>query len=157
MSPTSIGAIVPPHNQKQLENREPLWLLKKILILEDDSIVRINLETYLRRSNFDVTATTSLAGARECLARDHFDVLFLDMRLPDGDGTELLKEMQGRPQNPLVVVTTGFGSVESAVDCMKNGAFDYLIKPFTNEQIAFVLRKAEDFNQLIQVNRLLSR
>jgi DNA-binding NtrC family response regulator len=56
----------------------------------------------------------------------------------------------------MVVITTGFGSVESAVDCMRGGAFDYLIKPFSSDQIEVTLRKAEEFGQLLRVNRYLS-
>jgi len=69
----------------------------------------------------------------------------------------LLKEIQARPQKPLVVMMTGFGTVESAVECMKNGSFDYIIKPFSNEQIEVTLRKAEEFTQLLNVNRFLSQ
>jgi DNA-binding NtrC family response regulator len=56
-----------------------------------------------------------------------------------------------------VVISTGFGSVESAVECMKNGAFDYLIKPYSAQQIEVVLKKAEEFTQLVRVNRFLSQ
>ena len=55
-----------------------------------------------------------------------------------------------------MVMMTGFGSVESAVDCMRNGAFDYLIKPFTVDQLEITLRKAEQFTQLVKVNQYLS-
>jgi CheY-like chemotaxis protein len=65
------------------------------------------------------------------LAKDTFDLLFLDVRLPDGEGTDLLRELQTHPEKPLVVMVTGFGSVESAVECMRNGAFDYMLKPFS--------------------------
>ena len=56
------------------------------------------------------------------------------------------------PQKPLVVMVTGFGSVESAVDCMRNGAFDYMLKPFSSDQLEVTLKKAENFNQLLKVN-----
>ncbi len=131
--------------------------IEKIVVLEDDAIVRKNLETYLRRRHYDVAAAETIADAQDYLSRDNFDVVFVDVRLPDGDGTDLLKQIQSRPQKPLVVMMTGFGSVESAVDCMKNGAFDYLIKPFSNEQIEVTLRKAEEFTQLLNVNRYLSQ
>jgi DNA-binding NtrC family response regulator len=131
--------------------------IEKVIVLEDDQIVRNNLENVLRRRRYDVAAVSTIAAAQDYLARDNFDLIFLDVRLPDGDGTDLLKALQTRPQKPLVVVTTGFGSVESAVDCMKNGAFDYLIKPFSNEQIEVTLRKAEEFTQLLKVNRFLSQ
>src|SRR6185312_2611571 len=131
--------------------------IEKVIVLEDDLIVRNNLEQCLRRRRYDVASVATIAAATELLAKDNFDLIFLDMRLPDGDGTDLLKTIQQRPQKPLVVVTTGFGSIESAVECMKNGAFDYVIKPFSNEQIEFTLRKAEEFTQLIRVNRFLSQ
>src|SRR5690348_17855860 len=131
--------------------------IEKVIVLEDDQIVRKNLENCLRRRRYDVASVATIAAAQEFLAKDNFDVIFLDVRLPDGDGTDLLKLIQSRPQRPLAVVTTGFGSVESAVECMKNGAFDYLIKPFSNEQIEVTLRKAEEFTQILKVNQYLSR
>jgi DNA-binding NtrC family response regulator len=135
----------------------PIHSIEKIIVLEDDAIVRNNLESYLRRKHYDVASAGNIAGAQEYLNKDNFDVVFVDVRLPDGDGTDLLKQIQGRPQKPLVVMMTGFGSVESAVDCMKNGAFDYLIKPFSNEQIEVTLRKAAEFTQLVKVNQFLSQ
>src|ERR1035438_3287447 len=131
--------------------------IEKIIVLEDDAIVRNNLESFLRRQRFDVASAPTLAAARDYLNRDNFDLIFMDMRLPDGEGIELLKQLQTRPQRPLAVVMTGFGSVESAVECMKNGAFDYLIKPFSTDQIEFGLRDAQEFNQLLKVNTLLSQ
>ncbi|MEY4916447.1 MAG: hypothetical protein RL616_360 [Verrucomicrobiota bacterium] len=131
--------------------------IEKVIVLEDDAIVRNNLENFLRRQHLDVASAPTLAVARDFLSRDNFDLIFMDMRLPDGESIELLKELQTRAQRPLAVVMTGFGSVESAVDCMKSGAFDYLIKPFSTEQIAVTLRKADEFSQLIKVNQYLSQ
>jgi DNA-binding NtrC family response regulator len=131
--------------------------IEKIIVLEDDAIVRNNLESLLRRQGFDVVSAPTLASAYDCLNRDNIDLIFMDMRLPDGEGIDLLKHLQTRSQRPLAVVMTGFGSVESAVDCMKNGAFDYIIKPFSADQIEFTLRKAQEFNQLLKVNNLLSK
>jgi DNA-binding NtrC family response regulator len=131
--------------------------IEKIIVLEGDSTFRGNLENYLRRSRYDVAATSTIAVAREFLSKDNFDLIFLELRLPDGDGADFLKEIQARPQKPLAVITTSSGSIESAVNCIKNGAFDYLIKPFSDEQIGVILRKAEEFTQLVKVNRLLSQ
>jgi DNA-binding NtrC family response regulator len=131
--------------------------IEKIIVLEDDLIVRKNLEHQLRQRRYDVASVSTIADAQEYLNKDNFDLVFLDVRLPDGDGTELLKSIQLRPQKPLVVISTGFGSVESAVECMRNGAFDYLIKPYSAEQIEVVLKKAEEFTQLLRVNRFLSQ
>jgi two-component system, NtrC family, response regulator AtoC len=131
--------------------------LEKIIVLEDDPIVRKNLENQLRQRRYDVAATGTIAGAHEYLAKDTFDLIFVDVRLPDGEGTDLLRELQSRPSKPLVVMVTGFGSVESAVECMRNGAFDYMLKPFSNDQLEVTLNKAENFSQLLKVNQYFSR
>jgi DNA-binding NtrC family response regulator len=131
--------------------------IEKVIVLEDDAIVRKNLENCLRRQRYDVACAPTIAAAQAFLDKDNFDLIFVDVRLPDGDGTDLLKALQARPQKPLAVITTGFGSVESAVECMKNGAFDYLIKPFSNEQIDIILRKAQEFTQLLRVNAFLTQ
>ncbi len=131
--------------------------IEKIIVLEDYQIVRKNLENQLRQRRYDVAATGTLAGAHEYLAKDTFDLIFVDVRLPDGEGTELLRELQSRPQKPLVVMVTGFGSVESAVECMRNGAFDYMLKPFSNDQLEVTLKKAENFSQLLKVNQYFSQ
>src|SRR3984957_19409473 len=130
--------------------------IEKIIVLEDDQIVRKNLEQQLRQRRYDVASTGTIAGAHDILAKDNFDLIFVDVRLPDGEGTALLRELQGRPQKPLVVMITGFGSVESAVECMRNGAFDYMLKPFSNDQLEVTLKKAENFNQLLKVNAYFS-
>jgi DNA-binding NtrC family response regulator len=131
--------------------------IEKIIVLEDDLIVRKSLEQQLRRRRFDVAAVDTIAAAQEYLAKDNFDLMFVDVRLPDGEGTDLLRDLQARPQKPLVVMMTGFASVESAVTCMRDGAFDYLIKPFSNDQIDVTLRKAEEFTHLVKVNQFLNR
>ncbi len=119
-------------------------------------IVRKNLEQILRQRHYDVAAASTIAEAQEYLSRDTFDLMFVDLRLPDGEGTDLLRQLQSRPQKPLVVMVTGFGSVESAVSCMRDGAFDYLIKPFSPDQIEFTLKKAANYTQLVKVSRFLN-
>ncbi len=131
--------------------------IEKIIILEGDTVVRSSLENYLRRCRFDVASTPSVPVALEYLGRDNFDIFFMDLSLRNSRGTDLLKEIQMRALKPLVIVTTSMGSIESAVDCIRNGAFDYLIKPFSNEQIEVTLRRAEEFSQLVRVNRYLSQ
>src|SRR5438874_12874236 len=130
--------------------------IEKIIVLEDDIIIRKNLEQQLRQRRYEVASAGTIAAAQELLARDTFDLIFVDVRLPDGEGTDLLRELQSRPQKPLAVIVTGFGSVESAVNCMRDGAFDYLIKPFSFDQLDVTLKKAEDFTQLLKLNRYLS-
>jgi DNA-binding NtrC family response regulator len=131
--------------------------IEKIIVLEDDLIVRKNLEQQLRQRRYDVAAASSIADAQELLGKDNWDLIFVDIRLPDGEGTDLLKQINSRPQKPLVVMITGFASVESAVNCMQAGAFDYIIKPFSSDTIEVTLKKAEEFTRLVKVNQYLSR
>lgn len=130
--------------------------IEKIIVVEDELAVRKNLELQLRQRRYDVASVGTLAAAQELLGKDTWDLIFLDVRLPDGEGTDLLRQLQTRPQRPLVVITTGFGSVQSAVECMRSGAFDYLVKPYSNEQVEVTLGKADEYSQLVRVNRFLS-
>src|SRR5437867_3507772 len=130
--------------------------IEKIIVLEDDLVVRKSLEQQLRYRRYDVASATTIAEAQELLTKDNFDLMIVDVRLPDGDGTELLKQLQVRPSRPLVVMISGFGTVDLAVECMSNGAFTFLTKPFSPEQLAVTLKKAEEHTQLVKVNQYLS-
>src|SRR5690606_24998256 len=118
---------------------------------------RKNLEQQLRQRRYDVGSASTIADAQELLSKDNWDLIFVDIRLPDGEGTDLLKQINARPVKPLVVMITGFGSVESAVHCMQAGAFDYIIKPFSSDTIEVTLKKAEEFTRLVKVSQYLSR
>ncbi|RME69704.1 MAG: sigma-54-dependent Fis family transcriptional regulator, partial [Verrucomicrobia bacterium] len=131
--------------------------LEKILVLEDEPVLRRTLEEHLRRKRYTVAAAETIARAEEFLAADDFDLVFLDVNLPDGDGTQLLERMGRNADGPMFVVVTGNATIESAVACMRAGAFDYVIKPFSLGQIDVLLRKAESFNQLVKVNRFFTR
>jgi DNA-binding NtrC family response regulator len=130
--------------------------IEKIIVLEDDLVVRKNLEQQLRYKRYDVASANTVAAAQELLSKDNFDLMIVDVRLPDGEGTELLKQLQSRPVKPLVVMISGFGTVDLAVECMSNGAFTFLTKPFSPEQLAVTLKKAEEHTQLVKVNQFLS-
>jgi DNA-binding NtrC family response regulator len=130
--------------------------IEKIIVVEDEEFLRKNLAHYLRSRRIDVAAVETIEEAHGYLSRDNFDLMFLDLRLPDGDGTEFLKELNLRPSRPLIIIMSGFGSVESAVECMRCGAFDYLIKPFSNDQIDVALKKADKFTHILKVNQYFS-
>lgn len=100
------------------------------MVLEDDQVQRKNLESLLRYRRYDVASVTTIAAAEEMLAKDNFDLMLVDVQLPDGDGTELRpRRPQTKTSRPLVIIMTAFGSIEAAVDCMRDGAFHYLVSP----------------------------
>ncbi|HVS51300.1 MAG TPA: sigma-54 dependent transcriptional regulator [Opitutaceae bacterium] len=129
---------------------------EKILIVEDDLVVRNLLQSIFTRHKLPVSCADNLAQAQAHLAREPFDLMMLDLRLPDGDGLKFLEQVSALPEHPLVVMVTGYGSIESAVACMRAGAFDYVLKPFSPSQIDVILRKAQTYRQLVKVNNLLS-
>jgi DNA-binding NtrC family response regulator len=129
---------------------------EKILIVEDEPIVRNLLNDIFTRRKCAVVLAETLAQAEAHLSRESFDLVMLDIRLPDGDGQQFLERLSVLPDRPLVVVVTGYGSIESAVACMRAGAFDYVLKPFTPSQVDIILKKGQAYRQLLQVNRLLS-
>ncbi len=131
--------------------------IEKTIVLGGDSKIRNDLENYLRRCRYDVASAPTAAAAREYLGCDNFDVIFMDLALPDGAAMDFLAEIQARPTKPLIVITAAADSVAPAMDCIKQGAFDYLIRPFSDEQVANTLRKAEELVRLVRVNRLLSQ
>ena len=82
--------------------------------------------------------------------------MFCDVNLPDGLGTDLLEEIQRMERPPVVVMITGQGTIESAVQCMKLGAFDYMLKPFSHDEIDIILGKVNKLERLIRVNQGLT-
>ena len=111
----------------------------------------------MRRKRYSVAAAANIKTAEKYLQKEQFDLIFMDLRLPDGDGTSLLNKASKQPDAPMIVMMTGYATVESAVDCIRAGAFEYLIKPFSTNQIDMVIKKDEDYMHLLTVNRFYSQ
>jgi DNA-binding NtrC family response regulator len=131
--------------------------IEKVIVIDDEPIIRRSLELQLRGKRLSVSLCSTIAEAERLIARDSFDLMFVDVRLPDGDGTDLLSRLAPSPERPLIVVMTGYGTIESAVNCIRLGAFDYIIKPFSASQIEVILRKADNFNQAVRISRMLAQ
>lgn len=102
---------------------------QKVLIVDDEPDIRELLEITLGRMKLDTASAKNIADARAILERESFDLCLTDMRLPDGSGLDLIQFIQQRfPQLPVAMITA-FGSLETAVQALKAGAFDYLTKP----------------------------
>ena len=102
--------------------------IEKIIVLEDEAVIRKHLTELLQRKNFLVAQADSVSKAKQLVDKDDFDMIFADVRLPDGHGTEVLEYCQLKATPPLVALMTAYASVESAVECMQGGACDDLIK-----------------------------
>jgi two-component system response regulator PilR (NtrC family) len=102
---------------------------QKALIIDDEPDIRELLEITLGRMKLDTRSARNLKEARECLAREHYDLCLTDMRLPDGCGLELVQFIQQQyPQLPVAMITA-YGNLDTAIGALKAGAFDFLTKP----------------------------
>ena len=110
-----------------------------LLIVEDDVPTLEALATLLRHEGFSVRKATSLAEARRAARRRHPDVVITDLRLPDGEGTELVEELSADGSE--VVVVTGHASVDTAVEALRRGAYDYLTKPVDEKRLKAILTR----------------
>ncbi|MCQ4240133.1 sigma-54-dependent transcriptional regulator [Stutzerimonas stutzeri] len=133
---------------------------QKALIIDDEPDIRELLEITLGRMKLDTRSARNLKEARECLAREHYDLCLTDMRLPDGCGLELVQFIQQQyPQLPVAMITA-YGSLDTAIGALKAGAFDFLTKPVDlgrlRELVNTALRlRTPNPNDLTADNRLL--
>lgn len=109
---------------------------------DDDPVFREELTDLLQEEGHQVVAVPSAAKAEEILDADEYDVLLTDLRMPRKGGMDLLRTVRSRWPRTLVVVVTGYASVDTALEAMKLGAFDYVRKPFRIEQVQETLRLA---------------
>ncbi len=114
----------------------------RLLVVDDDAVFREELGDLLQEDGHQVVDAPTVPKALEVLERDAFDVIFTDLKMPRHSGLELLKEVRRRWPRTLVVVVTGFATVETAIEAMKLGAFDYVRKPFRLEQLHATLELA---------------
>lgn len=133
--------------------------IEKVLIINNEPPIFKSLEEQLRSHRCSVVCVKTKAEAEVMLRKDVFDLIFLDSHLPDGEGKDILKylnEFSDVEEKPLVAIITGYGSIKSAVESIQLGAFDYILKPFSLQEIEGVLKKAESYQHLEKVNQFFS-
>ncbi len=113
----------------------------KILIAEDEKIALKHLSYALENEGHMVTGVRNGLDALNKIKEEDFDILIADIKMPGMDGMTLLVEVKARKPDIEVIIVTGFGSIESAVDAMRKGAFDYLTKPFNLDELALKINK----------------
>ncbi len=122
--------------------RRPAQRERQVLVVDDEPDIRELLELTLAKMGLGVVAVGSLAEARETLRNARFDLCLTDMRLPDGEGLDLVRHISGLAGDLPVAVITAHGSAENAVAALKAGAFDYVSKPVGLEQLRALVKSA---------------
>ncbi len=114
----------------------------RILVIDDDEDICLYLREFLSREGYRVTTVTKAREALPEIKDGRHQIVLLDVRMPEINGIELLRQLRAIDSDVCVIVMTAYPSVESAVDTMKADAFDYLRKPFDLEQLRSVIQRA---------------
>jgi DNA-binding NtrC family response regulator len=115
-----------------------------ILIVDDEEHTRINLEALVKEKGYSTITAATYAEAKEQVSKGNCDLVLMDMQLPDGYGPNLLIEMANLPYHPPVIMITGYGDIDTAVEIMKNGAMDFLTKPVDFARLEKSIKRASD-------------
>ncbi|MDQ3070019.1 MAG: sigma-54 dependent transcriptional regulator [Acidobacteriota bacterium] len=127
----------------------------RVLVIDDEEIMREILETLLSREGHSVRTTATAAEGIELAKSMSFDAVILDVMLPDMNGLSVLEEIRRIDEELPVLMITAFASIETAISAMKRGAFDYITKPFKNDEVLVVLNNAIERRRLVAENRAL--
>jgi DNA-binding NtrC family response regulator len=122
--------------------------LKRALVIDDDRNIATTLLVYLEVKGFEVFSARSVSEGLQVFRLEMPDIVILDMKLPDGDGLDVLKEIMASSPGTQVVMITAYATIETAVSAVKIGAFDYLPKPFVPGQLDLILERMKRFQKL---------
>ncbi|MGD0900910.1 MAG: sigma-54 dependent transcriptional regulator [Thermoguttaceae bacterium] len=126
-----------------------------LLLVDDDRHVLSSMADWLREQGYKVETAGSLAAGTAAVDRKAFDVVLVDIRLGDGDGFDLLAHCRQVRPDSSVILLTGYGSVEAAVEAIRQGAFDFLTKPLIDQELEMAIQRALSQREVIEENRTL--
>jgi DNA-binding NtrC family response regulator len=122
--------------------------MARILVVDDEDAARLGMRKVLERAGFDVIEAADGRSAIESVRRDSPDVVLLDVNIPRPDGLEVLRRVAGGPDAPLVIMITAYGSERMAAEAIKQGAYDYIPKPYELEELRAAARRAAETVEL---------
>ncbi|MBL0930886.1 MAG: response regulator [Alphaproteobacteria bacterium] len=119
-----------------------------VLVVEDSESTAALYEEYLRSADYRVKTAGTVAAALSLLGSEHFDAVVLDLNLPDGNGLSVLKEVKRQDLPVETLVVTATGTLAVAVEAMREGAFDFVVKPFARDRLLVTMRNALERRRL---------
>lgn len=126
-----------------------------ILIAEDEIGIRTALTLLLEEEGYVIRTVKDGLEAMEALRGEKYDLLISDIRMPGLSGLELLEEIRKLPYSPEIIMMTAYGTIETAIHALKNGARDFLLKPFSNDLLKMTIRRALELRELSEENKRL--
>jgi two-component system response regulator HydG len=145
---TSQQASIQRHEGAPADDVQPSVRLGKILVVDDQRNMRTTLALMLRSAGYEVDEAADGAKGKDLGAGGAYDVVITDLRMGDDDGIDVLRGIKEAQPNTEVIVMTAYGTIESAVEAMRVGAFDYIQKPFTEQELTVKVTKALESRQL---------
>src|SRR6056297_1099905 len=130
--------------------------MEKILIVDDEAFIRENLERILAEDGYCPLSTAEPEGAIKIVAEEDISLVLLDLNLESSSGLDVLRSMREADPDVLVIIITGYGTVESAVEALKIGAYDYIKKPFKADAIHLIVKLALETQSLRRRMRRLT-
>lgn len=129
----------------------------RVLVVDDEEPFRRLLKKELTRKGFSVEVASDGESGLNLVSKDSFDVVLLDIVMPGVDGLSVMKKMMQDPASPSIIVLTGRATVETAVEAMKNGAYDYLTKPYKLDELMIIINRAYEYRRLKMKNQQLQQ
>ncbi len=130
---------------------------ESILVVDDEPAIRDSLETLLSEANYRVTLAKNGSEGLKKIGKNIFDLVLLDVMMPDKNGLEVLEEIHHSSPETVVIMITAFGTIENAVKAIKSGALDYVTKPWDNEKLLIDIHNGIEHQKLQHENRELKR
>lgn len=122
---------------------------RKILIVDDEPIIRDLIGRYFTRRNYEVSLVSNAHEALMAFQKEKYDIAITDIKMPDYDGKWLLRQILNEDPNMAVIMITGMDDTKEAVDCLRLGAYDYIVKPFDVEEIRIAVDRAHERKSLL--------
>ncbi len=143
MKDTTSAATLAAMSEAHIHDDSP-----RILVVDDEKVIREILADFLSMEGFWVRTAEDGSAALVELSRGHYDLVLSDLKMPNMGGLELLEAISKHTPNVVTVIMTGFGTVETAIDAMKRGAYDYILKPFKVEEVVHTIRRGLEKQRL---------
>ncbi len=129
----------------------------RILVVDDEESMRHMLSVILKKEGYDVTSCADGVSAFKSLEKDDFDFVLCDIKMPKLDGLSFLNKINSASINSTVIMMSAYGTVDTALECMKLGAYDYISKPFKADEIILTIKKASERETLKRENQRLKK
>ena len=153
--PGANQASTTPATRDRPESSQEATISTRLLVVDDERPIRAACETIAQSVGYSTVSAQSADEALRFLGTQPFDVVLMDLRMPGMSGLEALDRIRTSYPDVVVVMMTGYGSIESAVEAMKKGAYDYITKPFHVEELRLLLRRIDKHLQMTAENRVL--